>query len=143
MCSLAIQILKEGRARLFHQYDLGRWKSDFKNFERLRGRMASRALAQACKNRPGTVPLDSKFSFCLKWLLDRVEDAKPLQVEPSSADTWMLFTDGSSEPGTGFGGVGGVLFDMEGKALRFFGERMHLYTPACRCFIDHCRTKFV
>ena len=108
-----------------------------KTIERLRGRMvffecyafgrsANRALSaitHACGSEYA-VPLSAEMKFALHLLKTRLENSKPLIVEPALFDTWILFTDGACEASARTGGLGGVLLSPCGRCQEHFSERV-------------------
>ena len=105
-------------------------------FERLRGRMvffegfsfgrvpnsAVRTLSAACRNASTSVKLHRELELCIRALMDRVNCASPLIIQPCSRETWILFTDGACEPEKCWGGIGAVLFGPNRRVAGFFGE---------------------
>ena len=55
----------------------------------------------------------------LRFLRDRV----PLLLQPSSMETWIIYTDGAGEgPAEKIGSIGGVLFSPAGSCVNNFGS---------------------
>ena len=66
----------------------------------------------------------AELESALRVLQTHVNTARPLRISLSSMRTFYLFTDGSYEPGSSAPAcIGGILYDSEGKALRFFSKR--------------------
>ena len=72
-------------------------------------------------------PLSPQMRHSLEWMKERIVNGKPRRVDTSLKETMLLFLDGACSPkdplqewsGTS---IGGVLFDMSGKAIQCFGE---------------------
>ena len=120
----------------FLQGILGQGSLEPRVFERLRGRMvffegflfgrvpnrAVRTLSDACKNATSAVHLNRELETSIRVLVDRVQCATPLIIQPCSKETWILFTDGACEPEKCWGGVGAVLLGPNRRVAGFFGE---------------------
>eukprot|EP00435_Cladocopium_sp_Y103_P061907 s913_g23.t1 len=107
-----------------------------KEAERLRGRMiffegftfgrvansSVKALSRFCRGPSKKRKLDDELRRALLFLRERVKEGKPLKIERSLHNTWLVFTDGACNPEDGTGSVGGVLYDPSGRCLFYFGE---------------------
>jgi len=110
-----------------------------KDGERLRGRLQwfecfayGRVAQQALRTISGIAPcgrtqsgLTSVELKALRFLKERVLTAPPTKVQPTSLQTWIIFSDGACEgelekEGT----VGAVLVSPEGVVCRYFSERV-------------------
>ena len=61
----------------------------------------------------------------LSFLLQRVANASPLRLSPTSLNSWTVFTDGACEGmEVKVGTVGGVLFAPGGRCESFFGDEV-------------------
>ena len=110
-----------------------------KDGERLRGRLQwfecfayGRVAQQALRTISGIAScgrtqskLTSLETTALRFLRDRVLTAPPTKVQPTSLQTWMIFSDGACEGElTKDGTIGAVLVSPEGVVCRYFSERV-------------------
>ena len=66
--------------------------------------------------------LNASERLALTFLMERVGNARPLNLLPTSLCSWTVFTDGACEGAEQrMGSVGGVLFAPDGKCVSFFG----------------------
>ena len=108
---------------------------DLKTAERLRGRMNffeghcfGRGPAQALRTldfqaRSGALckGLSNAAVDALDTLSECISSASPLEISVRCLRTWYLFTDGECDAKAGTGGVGGILYDEDGKLVEAFG----------------------
>ena len=109
-----------------------------KEAERMRGRMiffegyafgrvansAVKALGRLCNSPEPVAKFSPTMRTTLEFLQKRVLQGRPLKIQGSLNETWLVFTDGACEPEAREGSVGGVIFDPHGNCLQFFGERV-------------------
>ena len=91
------------------------------------GRIANSAvktLGRFCTGANVSRALDDDMTRALKFLQARVEQGKPLCIEPAMHDTWFIFTDGACSPELREGSIGGILYDPAGHCTNFFGEKV-------------------
>lgn len=107
-----------------------------KEAERLRGRMiffegfsfgrvacsAVKALGKIVDMKRHSVALDHDMRFNLEFLKKRVTNSLPIRIGPKLHQPWIIFSDGSSEPESCTGAIGGVLVDPHGLCLHFFSS---------------------
>lgn len=107
-----------------------------KDAERMRGRMiffegytfgrvansAVKAIGRFCHGSERAATFDSSMRRSLQFLQQRVLTGRPLKIQQSMHNTWMVFTDGACDPEARSGSVGGVIYDPQGNCLRYFGE---------------------
>ena len=56
------------------------------------------------------------------FLKKRVTNSLPIRIGPKLHQPWIIFSDGSSEPESCTGAIGGVLVDPHGLCLHFFSS---------------------
>ena len=101
-------------------------------FERLRGRavvfdgFSFGRVANSAIRTLSAVAFDRELRSAAQVLIDRVNCAAPLCVQPCSRDTWILFTDGACEPERCWGRIGAVLFSPNRCVAGFFGESVDM-----------------
>ena len=109
-----------------------------KDAERMRGRMiffegyafgrvansAVKALGRLCNSPEPGAKFSTTMRTTLEFLQQRVLQGRPLKIQSSLNQTWLVFTDGACEPEAREGSVGGVVYDPYGNCLHFFGERV-------------------
>ena len=102
-----------------------------KDAERMRGRMiffegytfgrvansSVKAIGRFCHGSERAATFDSSMRRSLQFLQQRVLTGRPLRIQQSMHNTWMVFTDGACDPEARSGSVGGVIYD-----------------PQCNCF---------
>ena len=107
-----------------------------KEAERMRGRMifyegytfgrvansAVKAIGRFCHGQAPASQFDAAMRRSLEFLQQRVLTGKPLKIQRSLHQTWLVFTDGACDPEARQGSVGGVIYDPQGNCQRFFGE---------------------
>ena len=107
-----------------------------KEAERMRGRMiffegytfgrvansAVKAIGRYCHSQVPTPQFDAAMRKSLEFLQQRVLAGKPLKIQRSLHQTWLIFTDGACDPEARHGSVGGVIYDPQGNCRSFFGE---------------------
>ena len=107
-----------------------------KDAERMRGRMiffegytfgrvansSVKAIGRFCHGSERAATFDSSMRRSLQFLQQRVLTGRPLKIQQSMHNTWMVFTDGACDPEARSGSVGGVIYDPQGNCLRYFGE---------------------
>ncbi|CAJ1430111.1 unnamed protein product [Effrenium voratum] len=75
--------------------------------------------------------LNASERLALTFLMERVGNARPLNLLPTSLCSWTVFTDGACEGAEQrMGSVGGVLFAPDGKCVSFFGGEAPAYIMA-------------
>ena len=108
---------------------------DPKTAERLRGRMnffeghcfgrgpaqALRVLDSQARNGALAKSLTAQALAAIRTLKNRLDSHRPIEISGKVLSTFLLFTDGAFESGSG--SVGGVLYNCKGMPLGFFGER--------------------
>ena len=109
-----------------------------KDAERMRGRMiffegyafgrvansAVKALGRLCNSPEPVSKFSTTMRTTLEFLQQRVLQGRPLKIQGSLNQTWLVFTDGACDPEAREGSVGGVIYDPNGNSLHFFGERV-------------------
>ena len=88
------------------------------------GRLASVHMKKLSKleHLVGEFPLDVELRESLTFLKDRIITGGPRRVLASIGRVFHLYTDACFEDGSG--GVGGVLYNQDGKMLSFFSEQL-------------------
>ena len=90
-------------------------------------KIALRAIGSAALSGMTQKPLTAQMIHSLGWMRERVLSSKPRRVDTQSRDTMLLFLDGACSPkseGQEWSGttIGGVLFEISGRALQCFGR---------------------
>ena len=110
-----------------------------KQAERLRGRMqwfegyafgrvaqySLKVLGELSLKRQKQVTLNDKEMQAVAYLIQRVSEARAIEIGPVSLDTFLIFTDGACEGDSSrIGSVGGVLVGPSGHCLQHFSSEV-------------------
>ena len=110
-----------------------------KQAERLRGRMqrfegyafgrvaqySLKVLGELSLKRQKQVPLKDKEMQAGAYLIQRVSEARAIDIGPVSLDTFFIFTDGACEGDSSrIGSVGGVLVGPSGRCTQHFSSEV-------------------
>ena len=109
---------------------------DVKALEKLHGRLvwfssyvfgrelnaAVRVISKYARVRTKSIHKPDDLTHALKFLVNELVKARPVQVSLSHCSTFFVFTDGAFEPTSNTPAtVGGLLVDEWGRSLEFFG----------------------
>ena len=93
------------------------WKSCAVQFEDVLGELSLKRQKQ--------VTLNDKEMQAVAYLIQRVSEARAIEIGPVSLDTFLIFTDGACEgESSRIGSVGGVLVGPSGRCLQHFSSEV-------------------
>ena len=68
--------------------------------------------------------LEDELAMLLRFMVLRLETAKPKKVDTGSFTEWLVFADAAYEKETKCGGLGAVLVDAAGQCKTWFSVRL-------------------